>query len=101
MWKWSKRAESTAQGAALGDRQGMEGKGGKEWLCLTLTGDLEEEWDPHEDNEFDFTHVYVNQTRVCVCVCTRTCVCWDEGEIIRLRKKIMAVHNQVINGAPN
>lgn len=52
-----------------------------------------------DNDESDFTHVYGNQIKVCVCL--RAPVCWGESEILRLGKKVMAVHKQVTNEAPD
>ena len=49
------RSESKEEREALGDRQDMEGKRGKEWLCMAMNEDLEKERNLHEDdNEYGF-----------------------------------------------
>ena len=49
------RSESKEERDALGDRQDMEGKRGKEWLCMAMNEDLEKERNLHEDdNEYGF-----------------------------------------------
>ena len=49
------RIESKEEREALGDRQDMEGKRGKEWICMAMNEDLEKERNLHEDdNESGF-----------------------------------------------
>lgn len=49
------RIESKEEREALGDRQDMEGKRGKEWICMAMNEDLEKERNLHEDdNESSF-----------------------------------------------
>ena len=44
------RIESKEEREALDDRQDMEGKGGKEWICMAMNEDLEKERKLHEED---------------------------------------------------
>ena len=64
------RSESKEEREALGDRQDMEGKRGKEWIRMAMNEDLEKERTLHkDDNEYGFIPKSVNLEEVCVCVC--------------------------------
>lgn len=64
------------------------------------SGDLEKERNSQRTTMNLILHVDVNQIKVCVCVCLCVCTCGGEGET-RLGTKVMAVHKQVTNEAPN
>ena len=105
------RSESKEEREALGDRQDMEGKRGKEWIRMAMNEDLEKERTLHkDDNEYGFIPKSVNLEEVCVCVCVWACTCvcvcvctytlWEVGEIVRLGEKVMAEHKQMTNETP-